>query len=319
MNMQAVAMDADLLPVKFRFDFDLRGIKDLRVDIVVEVDQHRLPGRAFLFLVVIPVALVLGHLQGGEGAEGEGLLLGCLQRTLERRQPLVGLDLHAGGGRKMLSCEEGHPAVFGRRGEDLLRPSISVEVGLGSFPERVFFRGGSDGNVFNDRIGVDSLVEDQDHHRVDLLRAALGVDGDDGRRGSAEGPGDRLLQLCAAGAPGSPGDLHLVDGGHREAGLSFRPPGLEEQGLCSDPSPDPFDRGREYDRQLFSGEGFMRIQRHHRIGEGHAEMRCQGQASFRLVAQHLDLGIRGNLDTRHLLRRREDLLDVCAGHRRRQG
>ena len=94
--MQAVAMDVDLLPVKLGFDFDLRGIKDLRVDIVVEVDQHRLPGRAFLLLVVVPVALVLGHLQGGEGAEGEGLLLGCLQRALERGQTLARLDLYGG-------------------------------------------------------------------------------------------------------------------------------------------------------------------------------------------------------------------------------
>ena len=29
----------------------------------------------------------------------------------------------------MLSCEEGDPAVFGRRGEDLLRPRISGEIG----------------------------------------------------------------------------------------------------------------------------------------------------------------------------------------------
>ena len=95
-DMQAVAMDVDLLPVKLGFDFDLRGIKDLRVDTVVEVDQHRLPGRAFLLLVVVPVALVLGHLQGGEGAEGEGLLLGCLQRALERGQTLARLDLYGG-------------------------------------------------------------------------------------------------------------------------------------------------------------------------------------------------------------------------------
>ena len=95
-NMQAVAADIDLLPVKRGFDLDLRGIEHLRVDLVVEVDQHRLPGRAFLLLVVIPVALVFGHLQGGEGAEGEGLLLGCLQGALKGGQALVRLDLYSG-------------------------------------------------------------------------------------------------------------------------------------------------------------------------------------------------------------------------------
>ena len=318
-DMKLGAVDVDLHILELRLDLDLGGLEELRVDRVVEVDHHWLPRGTVFLLVLVPIAPVLRDLEGRVGVEGEGLCLRRLQGPLERGEVLFSLDGYLAGGGEPVGRAEGHPPVRGSGSEDILHPRIGGELGFAHHAEGVFFATGLDRDVFEDSSGIDSLVEDQDHDGVEPPGASLRPGGDDGGRRGAEGPGDLLFQLHAGSAFRLPGDLDLVDGGHREPGLPLFTLRFKEQGLCSDPSPASLDRRGEYYGQLAGGEGVVGVEGHHRLGEGHAEMGCQRQASLRLEAQHLELLVGGDLDGFYCFRWRKSLPDRRSCPRRRQG
>jgi len=121
----------------------------------------------------------------------------------------------------------------------------------------------------HDRLRIDALIESREEQRGEIIARALRHETSTSAGGvvnshsnvpsSAEPVAERTRQGCARNTRG-----------HRHAHGW-----LEEQGARVDPAPLALRLGLELDPRVLAQRSFHRSQRHHRLGEGHVEMRSE--------------------------------------------